>query len=136
MAKTKEQKRKEAQQRAIANTGKRTEDLLWWVRQHHADLALGEWNRHTVSTLRSKIAGFYNHLRECGLPHEAGAFYVYQYKTLQVLIAQDSTGTYKRGYRKCLYCLQPLYEHHKAPCEHGPANRVDQFDALYIDERK
>lgn len=131
MAKTKEQKRREAQARATANLSRRSEDLMWWVRQHHTEMALDSWNLWTVNTLRSKIASFYDHLRDCGLPHDPGAFYIMRDK---VLIAQDPTGSYKRGERKCLYCLQPLGQPHKEPCDTGA--RVALHEALFIDEKK
>lgn len=133
MAKTKEQKRLEARQRALSNTARRTDDLIWWVRHFHQELALDTWDKWTLNTLRDKVAHFYNHLKDCGLPHDVGAFYIMHNK---VLVAQDLDLTYKRNQRKCLYCLQPFGQYHKAPCAHSQGGRVANHEALYIDERK
>ena len=132
MAKSKEQKRQEAKERAISNIARRTDDLILWVRQHHADLALVGGDRWTVNMLRNKVTAFYQHLHACGLPHDVGAFYVTHNK---VLIAQYPTGDYKRSRRRCLYCLQPLGQYHKAPCANETSGRVSDAEALFIDER-
>lgn len=133
MPKTKEQKRKEAQERATASLQRRSDDLMWWIKRHHTELSLDAWDRGTVRILRSKVSSFYDLLRDCGLPHEVGAFYILHNK---VLLAQDTTGSYKQDKRKCLYCRQPFGQYHKAPCAHETSGRVALHEALFIDERK
>jgi hypothetical protein len=137
MAKSKEQKRKEAQERALLNMSQRTAELIRWTAVHHMDLRSSNdgntWSEWTVKQLRTAVAGFYVHLRDCGLPHEVGAFYILHDK---VLIAQDADRTYRRQERKCLYCLQHLGKYHKAPCAHSQGGRVADHEALYIDEGK
>lgn len=135
MAKTKEQKRKEAQERAVSNMAGRADDLLWWMCQHHTELALDSWSKWTVDTLRSKIVGFHNHLRDCGLPFGDGALFIVDGRNYRHVKYGADALYYRNAPRKCLYCLQPKGQYHQAPCANVQSGRVSEVDAIYIDER-
>ena len=139
MAKSKEQKREEARQRALRNVRTRISDLIRWVACHHMDLMNSEdgnnrWSDWTVKRLRSEVASFHAYLRDCGLPSGDGSFFIL-HKNPNIVLGDDAL-PYRQHKRKCLYCLQPRGQYHKAPCAHSQSGRVADHEALFIDERK
>lgn len=135
MVKTKEQKRQEAQQRALRSLRQRSEYLMKWVATHHHDIAQRDdennrWEAWTIQKLRTEVAAFYIYLRDCGLHNAPGAFFIMREKILLTRYAADFFP--KRHQRRCLICLQTRGQYHAAPCEQRTV--VLEDDAIFIDE--